>query len=196
MTPDPIPPQRPKEIYINYCDNVTDGKAKVLLAVCSEIVAKHKPDILHFLLSSNGGSVNAGIAIYNVLRALPTRIVMHNVGTIDSIATVIFLAGEERYAAKHSSFLFHGIMMNLSQGASLEKRKLKEILSGLEQDERKIAGIIASRCDLTEEEIGSLFLQGESKDLAFALEKRIIQKIADPTIPADAQIVSLNINEK
>jgi len=68
-----------------------------------------KPDVLYFLFSSNGGSVNAGIALYNFLRALPVEIIMHNTGSIDSIATVIFLAADKRYAALHSTFLFHGV---------------------------------------------------------------------------------------
>src|SRR5881396_644821 len=88
----------PKTIYINYFDGINEAKVKVLMAVCSELIGKQHPDQLYFLFSSNGGSINAGITFYNFLRALPTEIVMHNIGSIDSIATVIFLAGEKRFA--------------------------------------------------------------------------------------------------
>ncbi len=50
----------------------------------------------YFLISSPGGSVNDGIVLYNFIKALPAKIIMHNIGVIDSIATVIFLAANER----------------------------------------------------------------------------------------------------
>jgi ATP-dependent Clp protease, protease subunit len=190
----PAPPAGPKTIYINYFDIITDAKIKVLMAVCSELLAKQKPDVLYFLFSSNGGNVNAGITFYNFLKALPVEIVMHNTGSIDSIATVIFMAGTKRYASKHSTFLFHGIASQFEGKISLDRSKYQELLSGIVQEENKIAGIIAGTTKLSEEEIRKLFLQGESKDLTFAMDKGVIQEVKDATIPKDAVIISLNIN--
>src|SRR6185437_1136583 len=184
----------PKTIYINYFDGINETKVKVLMAVCAEILAKQKPDTLYFLFSSNGGSVTAGITLYNFLRALPVEVVMHNTGSIDSIATVIFMAGKKRYAAKHSTFLFHGIATQFGANASLDRCKMEEILSSLTQDENKITGIISGTTQLTAEELKKLYIQGETKDLTFAMDKGIIQEIRDPSIPKDAAIVSLNIN--
>jgi ATP-dependent Clp protease protease subunit len=195
--PPPAPPDLPivpKTIYINYFDMITNPKIKVLMAVCSELVAKQKPDTLYFLFSSNGGDVDSGITLFNFLKALPVEIVMHNTGSIDSIATVIFMAGTKRYASKHSTFLFHGIASQFPAAASVDRSKLQELLSGLIQGENKLAGIIAGNTKLSEEEIRGLFLQGESKDLTFAMDKGVIQEIRDASIPKNAQIVSLNLN--
>src|SRR6266487_934987 len=193
----PVPPPAPtgpKTIYINYFDVITDAKVKVLMAVCSELLSQQKPDVLYFLFSSNGGNVNAGITLYNFLKALPVEIVMHNTGSIDSIATVIFMAGTKRYAAKHSTFLFHGIASQFEGKISLDRNKLKELLSALEQDENKIAGILAGTTNLSQDEIRRLFLQGESKDLTFAMDKGVIQEIRDASIPKGAMTISLNLN--
>ena len=65
--------------------------------------------MVYLLLSSEVGSVMHGINLYNVLRALPVKLVTHNVGNVDSIGNAIFLAGEERYACQHSTFMFHGV---------------------------------------------------------------------------------------
>jgi ATP-dependent protease ClpP protease subunit len=54
---------------------------------------------------------------------------MHNTGAIDSIATVIFHAADERYAAPHASFLFHGITWNFDQGQTLYRNEIEEIRS-------------------------------------------------------------------
>ena len=68
---------------------------------------------------------------------------MHNIGSIDSIANVIFLAGQKRYAAPNSSFLFHGIVMNFNAGG-VGKALLKENLSRLDGMETRMAETIRS----------------------------------------------------
>jgi ATP-dependent protease ClpP protease subunit len=188
-------PQNPSEtIYVNYFDSINDSKTKALMAICSDIVAKQKPRTIYFLLSSVGGQVNAGITLYNFLRSLPAEIVMHNTGSIDSIANVVFLAASKRYAAKHSSFLFHGIIWNFAQGAALTFSQLQESVSAFKREEAKISGIIAERSNLTEAEIRELFLQGESKDLQFVIDKGIIHEIREPVIPKDAPLITVNLN--
>jgi ATP-dependent protease ClpP protease subunit len=181
-------------IYVNYFDNIDEAKTKALMAICTDIVAKQKPKTIYFLISSVGGSVNAGVTFYNFLRALPVEIVMHNTGSIDSIANVVFLAASKRYASLHSAFLFHGISWNFPQGASLSYTQLMETLSRFKQEEAKIAGIMAARSKLTETEIKALFSQGESKDLTFAIEKGVIDEIRDPSVPQDAPIITVNLS--
>lgn len=181
-------------IYVNYFDNIDEAKTKSLMAICSDIVAKQKPKTIYFLFSSMGGSVNAGITFYNFLRALPVEIVMHNTGSVDSIANVVFLAAAKRYAAKHSAFLFHGISWNFPQGAALSFTQLQENLSRFKQEEAKIAGIIAERSKLTEAEIRELFAQGESKDLKFAIDKGVVHDIRDPSIAKDAPLITVNLS--
>jgi len=191
----PQPPNLPFEtIYINYFDSINEAKIKALMAICSDIVAKQKPKTLYFLFSSQGGSVNAGITFYNFLRALPVDVVMHNSGSIDSIANVIFLAASKRYAARHSSFLFHGIAWNFAAATSMTFFQLTETLSSFKQEESKIAYIVAERTKMTESEIRELFRQGESKDLQFAVDKGIIDEVRDPIVPKDAPLITVNLN--
>jgi ATP-dependent protease ClpP protease subunit len=193
--PQPTPdPRSIDTIYVNYFDSITDAKTKALMAICSDIVAKQKPRAIYFLFSSAGGQVPSGITLYNFLRALPVEIIMHNNGSIDSIANVIFLAASKRYAAKHSSFLFHGINWNFTAGTSLTFFQLKENLSSFEREETKIASIVAERTKMSEAEIRELFRQGESKDLKFAVDKGIIDEVRDPVIPKDAPLITVNLN--
>ena len=187
-------PQPTDTVYINYFDSIDDKKVRGLMGICADIISKAKPKTLYFLLSSSGGLVDAGITLYNYLRALPIEIVMHNTGSIDSIANVVFLAAERRLASKHSSFLFHGIVQPINQGVALNKNQLNEVLSGLGKSEDKIQGILTERTKLTIEEVRNLFVQGESKDLAFAIDKGVIHEIRDPAIPPDAPIITVNIN--
>jgi ATP-dependent protease ClpP protease subunit len=176
--------------YINYYDGITESKVRGLMALCSEIMGKVIP--VPETLSSPGGNVAAGITLYNFLRALPVEVVMHNVGSVDSIATVIFLAANRRFACQHSRFLFHGISTQLPQGASVSPTQVRELLSGQEQDEGRIKELLVERSQLTESEIVTLFRQGETKNPTFALEKGVIHDIRDLAIPKGAKIITAN----
>jgi ATP-dependent Clp protease, protease subunit len=91
---------------VNFFSQINDVTANKFMAACAEIIRVDNPQCIHFLFASPGGNVDAGIAVYNYLRALPIKIIMHNTGAIDSIANVIFHAADERYANSHSTFLF------------------------------------------------------------------------------------------
>jgi ATP-dependent protease ClpP protease subunit len=136
-------------VYVNFFSQINDVSANKFMAACAEIIRVDKPQRLHFLFASAGGSVDAGIAIYNYLRALPVEIIMHNTGAIDSIANVIFHAADERHATPHSTFLFHGVAMNLEK-STLNRFQLQELLSQLSALETKIADILVGRCQLTQ----------------------------------------------
>jgi ATP-dependent Clp protease protease subunit len=178
--------------YINYFDAISDSKVRGLMALCIEIISKVNPAHLYFAFSSPGGNVAAGITLYNFLKALPVEISMHNTGSVDSIATVIFMAGIKRYACKHSRFLFHGVTMPFLKDQVLNAAQMNECLSSLEQDEGRIKELIAERSELNAGELDTLFRQGETKDPAFALQKRIIDDIRDFSLPQGAQIVTAN----
>jgi ATP-dependent Clp protease, protease subunit len=180
-------------LYVNYFDEINDAKVKVVMALLADVMAKQRPDQLYCLFSSPGGGVEAGIALYNFLRALPVEIVMHNTGNIDSIANVVFLSASTRLAAVHSSFMFHGVNWNFAANTGMNRGQLAETVSGLDASEAKIRGIIADRTTLTAEEIKSLFAQGETKSSEWALGKGIISAVKDPVIPKGAPFVSLNV---
>ena len=193
--PQPAPTPAAKSVfYINYFDQIQPPHIKVLMGVCTQVITQKKPDVLYFLFSSPGGQVDAGITFYNFLRSLPAEIVMHNTGAIDSVATAIFLAGDRRYAAKHSSFLFHGIQAQFHKDSRAPTSLMREQLSRLEADESKITGIVAERSAMTEGEMRDLLQQGKAVDLAFAIEKKIIHEIRNPEIPKGADLLSINVN--
>ncbi|HVS26548.1 MAG TPA: ATP-dependent Clp protease proteolytic subunit [Burkholderiales bacterium] len=180
-------------LYVNFFDAINDVKVKAIMAGLAEVINTRKPDQIYCLFASPGGGVDAGITLYNFLRSLPVEIVMHNTGSIDSIANVVFLAANIRFASVHSSFLFHGVTWNFAANTSMNRGQLAETLSGLDASESKIRGLITERTKLTAEEVRSLFAQGESKAPEWALEKGIVSEIKNPMIPTDVPIVSLNL---
>jgi len=181
-----------KTVYVYFYDDIDAGRVKTIMAILSNIVANEKPDTLYFLFASRGGQVDAGVTLYNFLKSLPAEIVMHNIGVINSIANVIFLSGSKRYAAPHSTFLFHGAAVQLNGNLSLPQ--LNEIRDSPSKDQDTIAGIVCDNTKMQRKTIETLFLQGETKDVKFALEHGIIDEIKSPQMPKDAVFVSININ--
>lgn len=172
-----------KTIYINFFDGIDPTKVNKFIQFTTDVIRQHDPQELYFFIASNGGDVDSGFVLYNFLISLQSKITitMHNTGTIDSIANVIFAAGQKRHAALNASFLFHGVSMNMQGGVS--RRILKESLSRLEGMENRIAHTVSKHSKLTEVELTTLFQQGEGKDVNFALDKEIIQEIKVPSVP-------------
>ena len=119
-----------RPVYINFHGLITEASSTKFMAAIAQIIGQDAPDCLYFLFSSPGGDVNAGVAIYNYLRSIPVpRLVMHNASSIDSVANVIFHSADERLAAPHSTFHFHGVGMNLA-GTNPNLNHSQSITSG------------------------------------------------------------------
>lgn len=78
-------------------------------------------------ISSYGGEVKEGLAIYNALRAHKAKIVTYCDSFACSIASVIFMAGDERIMNAASLLMIHNAW-TVAQGNSKELRKLADDL--------------------------------------------------------------------
>ncbi len=181
-----------KIAYIYYFDGIDEPKVNHVMTICTDIIAQESPDELYFLISSKGGDVKAGITLYNFLKSIPPKITMHNIGAIDSIATVIFAAGDKRYAAPNTTFHFHGVQVNVTAPAQFGISQINEIRSSIIQNHNQIAEIVCADTGLEKEEIKELFRQGESKSTDFALEKRIISRVFVPSVPLAGPVITIN----
>jgi len=179
-------------VYISYYGPINASTAKAVMDTCSNVVAQAGPSRLYFLFSSIGGSVDAGMALYGFLRGLPVPLVMHNTGSVDSVANVVFLAADERYASPHSMFLLHGVTWGFVQGAQLTWTQMRETVSRFRADEERMCSVITSRTAIGRDDLTALFHQGQTKDLAFAKEKGLIQEIVEPKIQSGHTLITLS----
>ena len=99
----------------------------------------------------------------------------HNIGIVDSIANVIFLAGKTRHAVKNSSFLFHGVGFDINQ-ARFEEKNVKEKLKMIQRDQKLIADIIAEQSQYTQEEIEKMFFEADTRTPEQTKKKQLINK--------------------
>ena len=149
-------------------------------------------EFLYLVINTPGGGVNAGITLYNYLRGLPIKIVTHNIGQVDSIGNVIFLAGDERYAAPATSFLFHGVAFGGNGNFSFSLTNLEERLSQVKQDEKRIQTVVSSRSDLGPRKLLGFFKSGRSISPDEALGFKIIAEVRDLEIPSNSKRAVFN----
>ena len=147
-------------------------------------------DEIHLLLSSPGGTVSDGVAIYNAIRALPVPVYLYNVGSVNSIANLIFQAGRKRICAPSSSFMFHGVGFDI-QNTRMELKQLKEKTVSIENDQSIIAGIMHRHTGMTENEINALFLAAEYMKAEEAVKRGIADEIRDIRLPKGMPIYQL-----
>lgn len=185
----------PKIVYLSFSAKIEVKTIEQLLAFCAGKVNEGFDEI-HIGLSTPGGSVRDGINAFHVLRALPIKIVMYNTGGVDSIGNAIFLAGDERYAGKGTTFMFHGVGFDVGPGTSVrfEEKILQERLDSIRADNKKIAGIISSRTSIKTKEAADLFVQQATKDTAYAHKYGIIDAVKDFSVPKGVQVFQMVFN--
>jgi ATP-dependent Clp protease protease subunit len=99
--------------YISFLADINPITSAALVATVFEEVRKGATEV-YLMLSTPGGTVDHGVAAYNILKALPVPLTTHNVGGVNSIGNVLFLAGRHRKAAPGTTFMFHGVGFDIT----------------------------------------------------------------------------------
>ncbi|HVI06542.1 MAG TPA: ATP-dependent Clp protease proteolytic subunit [Sphingomicrobium sp.] len=146
---------------------------------------------VNLLFATPGGSVMHGMAIYNTARSMPFKLITWNMGNVDSIGNVIFLAGAERYACPLSTFMFHGVGFDVPGGIRMEEPFLKERLQTIEADHKRIGSVIGTYSSIDEGDVVHLFEKASTKDAPWAQSVGIINAIREPEIPKGVPVHSL-----
>jgi ATP-dependent Clp protease protease subunit len=185
-----VTPANPQTVYISFSAEINPNTTESLIAAFANVVNQGIREV-HLLLSTPGGSVMHGMNLYNVLRGLPILLTTHNVGNVDSIGNAVFLAGKRRLACPHSTFMFHGVGMDVNAGTRLEEKSVREALDGILSNQKRIGSILEERTRLTAEQIEPLFREAQTKDVTFAIGCGIVDESRDVEIPAGCPVISL-----
>ena len=150
---------------------------------------------LHLLLSTPGGSVAHGIALYNFLKGIPMEVVTHNFGTVDSIGVIIFCAGAQRFSVPHARFFLHPVGFELNGPVRADEHWLLERTQGLRIDQMNIARIIG---ETTGRDPNAVLADiGERRTLhpEEAQEYGLVTGITPHILPAEADFVPIYESE-
>lgn len=153
-------------------------QAKDFMAQLKGVKAK----TLNVEISSPGGDVFAGIAIYNALRASGKEIVVKVMGVAASAASLIAMAGDKIIMPKNSFMMVHN-PWSFSMGNAEE---LRETANQLDKVGGALLATYAAKTGLPEDELKTMLATDTWLTADEALEKGFATEVVD-AIEAQAQ---------
>ena len=115
-------------------------------------------------MSTEGGNMTAGFALYFFLKSLPVPLTTFNIGSVESVGVVIFLAGERRFACPGARFLVHPLHWGFGNLVAADHSRVSEWRECLDFDAERYATIFeeATRGARTPHDIRG-YLTGSSR---------------------------------
>ena len=95
-------------------------------------------------ISSPGGEVTSGLALYDVLRMVKSPIRTVCIGTAASMGAILFLAGDKRCMLKHSKLMIHDPSVSMGNAPS-KALAIQETLENIMDTREILARIISER---------------------------------------------------
>ncbi len=101
-----------KDRIIFLGDVINDGLANIIIAQLLFLESEDKNKDIKLYINSPGGSVTAGLAIYDTMQYVKPDIVTICIGTASSMAAVLLAAGKKgkRFALPNAEILLHQVM--------------------------------------------------------------------------------------
>jgi len=106
----------------------------------------------HFYMSSLGGDVFAGFAIYNFLTNCDKKIIMENLSIVSSAGLLLFLAGDKRLCHDNAFFMVH----NYDSTTKLPMKSMEQETKNCKWVINRTVDIYKNKMDISEEEARNL----------------------------------------
>ena len=110
---------------------VTDDSANLVIAQMLYLANEDAKSDVHFYINSPGGSVSAGLAVYDTMQFIKPKVATYCIGVAASMGAVLFMAGESgyRYALPNSRVLLHqplmgGVMQGQATDLSIQAKEM------------------------------------------------------------------------
>jgi ATP-dependent protease ClpP protease subunit len=125
---------------VHFIGPINHNSACTVRNLCLQALQSGASEIeLH--LSTEGGNMTAGFALYFFLKSLPLPLITHNIGSVESIGVVIFLAGHKRYACPGTRFLVHPLHWGFGNLVAADHSRVTEWRECLDFDAERYASI-------------------------------------------------------
>lgn len=186
-------PDQIDTLYVVFKAEIDPNTVEQLTAVLVQASQKGVKE-LYLGLSTPGGQVQAGIALYTTLMAMPFKLTVHNISGVSSVGNVVFLAGAERYAAPNTTFMFHGVGMDTQGPMRLQEQFLRDCLDSILADQSRMGKIIARHTSLSDDDVALLFRAQNTKSAAWAKDHGVVEDVRDFKVPSGQSVVSFVFN--
>lgn len=162
---------------------IDDITANLLIAQLLFLSNEDSKSDIHFYINSPGGSVTAGLAVYDTMKHLRCEVATYCVGQAASMGAVLFAGGSEgkRYILPNSRILLHqplisGVMQGTATDLDIEAKEIlrlrERLYAILSENTGKATEQIEKDCDR------NLWLEAEEA-VNYGLADSIMQKIPE-----------------
>ena len=163
-----------REIWLN--GEIDSSMADAVISQILYLDAEQPGKEITLYVDSDGGSVSAGLAIYDVMQAVQSSIRTVCIGMAASMAAVIFSAGNRREILRHGEVMIHDPLV--SGGISGSALTVQDKSQRLMQLRKILCGILAQHTGKTLKQIYTM----TAKDTYFAAEDAVKYGLADTVV--------------
>ena len=158
-------------------DQVTDGLANSLIAQLLFLQKENRSQDISLFINSPGGSVTAGLAIYDTMQYVSCDVATYCIGQAASMGAVLLAAGAEgkRFALPHTRVMIHQPWGGAQGSASDINIQAREI--GRLKDD--LNGILAGACGKDIEQVATDTDRDFFMSAAEAKEYGLVDEIVD-----------------
>lgn len=171
---------------VHFIGPITANSACTVRNLCLQALQSGATAIeLH--MSTEGGNMTAGFALYFFLKSLPLPLVTHNVGSVESVGVPIFLAGNRRYACPGTRFLIHPLHWGFGNLVAADHSRVSEWRECLDFDAERYASIFDEATKDASEPVDirpHLFGNARIFDAGDALSAGLIHQTRQARLPA------------
>jgi ATP-dependent Clp protease protease subunit len=161
-----------KERIILLNAEITDDTANLWIAELLYL-ASVSDETIYIYINSPGGSITAGLALYDTMQYIKPKIITICVGMAASMAAFILSSGNRRYALENSEIMIHEPSTKITGNAT----DIFNHTKWLERIKTKVDAILAKNTNHTIEEIKIATLKDNFMSAIDAKEFNIIDEI-------------------
>ncbi|MTI14637.1 ATP-dependent Clp endopeptidase proteolytic subunit ClpP [Sansalvadorimonas verongulae] len=172
-----------KERVIFLVGQVEDHMANLIVAQMLFLEAENPDKDIHLYINSPGGSVTAGMAIYDTMQFIKPNVCTYCIGQAASMGALLLAAGEngKRFCLPHSRVMIHQPLGGFQGQASDIEIHAREILTIKEKLNKVLAHHTGQPLDVVEQDTDrDNFLSAED-----AMKYGLVDKVMDRRIQDD-----------
>ena len=174
---------------IVYACEINTASANHFMQLLTELPRALELQQVRVYINSFGGGVEEAIGCYQFMRQSPCKITTVNIGTTQSGANVIFLAGETRIANPHSTFIFHSSTWTPPAGPA-GAGVLASWSEAVLRNNKRFAAIFRDRANIPDTEMPSLFDVETAKNPTWAVDRGFATEIGQVAVPQNCAVVT------
>ena len=162
-------------VKVEIFGEINKEKCHIITSMISDLqLQKNREDII-VLIDSCGGIVDCGFEIFKTLKALKNNVITVISGECRSIASIIFLAGKERYVLPQSILMMHQSAVQMRKDTTMHIPEFMRMLNDTKEINNKLFKTVQRETEIPDELLKKIFIN-EKKAINYVFSRKEIKK--------------------